>query len=153
LEQSLHNRKPNLVKPTLIFAVVGIFIPGFSAIAILGFQKLLSSFGHECHDAWKVLWTITIIGAIALPILFYRHVRNLTESKLEILVFTLSIFNIIEYTFIQASLARLFTNAETLCYVTDGQNGIELAFTAWFAIPVLVVLSILFGQVMKLKNV
>jgi hypothetical protein len=60
-------------------------------------------------------------------------------------------FNIIEYTLLQASLASLFTNGQTLCYVTDGQNGLEFAFTGWFAIPIVFLLSVLFQQVQKAK--
>ncbi len=147
-------KKPDLLKPTLIFSAVGIFIPAFTAILLLGFQMLLSSIGLECHNAWKVLWTITILGGLTLPIFFYRHIKKLTEKKLENLKTRLSVFNLIEYTFIQASLALFFTSGQTLCYVSDGQNGLELVFTAWLALPILIVFSLLFEQRLKtaMKN-
>jgi hypothetical protein len=69
----------------------------------------------------------------------------------------LIIFNIVEYTFIQATLAAFFTSGRTRCYVTDGQNGLEFAFTGWMALPVLVVLSFVFdklreGKIEELEN-
>lgn len=148
----MKHRKPNLLKSTLIFSAVGLFIPGFTAIGLLGFQMLLSSFGLECHNAWKILWLITVIGGLTLPILFYRYLITLTENKFENLKARLTFFNLIEYTFIQASLALFFTSGQTLCYVSDGQNGLELVFTAWLAIPILIGISVLFGQAFKSEN-
>lgn len=149
MQKELKYKKPDLLKPTLIFSAVGLFIPGFTAIGLLGFQMLLSSFGLECHNAWTTLWSITIIGGLTLPIFFYRHIKNLTEKKLQNLKTRLAFFNLIEYTFIQASLALFFTSGQTLCYVSDGQNGLELVFTAWLALPILIGLSVLFGQILK----
>jgi|TARA_B110000967_G_scaffold46094_1_gene46434 hypothetical protein len=152
MESKLTIKKPDLLKPTLIFSAVGFFIPGFTAIGLLGFQMLLSSLGMECHTAWTAIWTVTILGGIMLPILFYRHITTLTDKKLSNLKTHLTIFNLLEYTFIQASLALFFTSGQTLCYVSDGQNGLELVFTAWLALPILIGFSLLFRQKMKSKN-
>jgi hypothetical protein len=152
MQSEVKHRNPNLLKQTLIFSAFGIFIPGFTAIGLLGFQMLLSSFGLECHNAWTVLWSITTIGGLALPILFYRHLSTLRKKKFQNLTTRLTFFNLIEYTFIQASLALFFTSGQTLCYVSDGQNGLELAFTAWLALPILIGLSILFQKTLKTKN-
>jgi hypothetical protein len=54
------NIKFDFLKPTLIFAIVGFFIPGFTAIALLGFQMLLTFLGLECSASWIALWTLTI---------------------------------------------------------------------------------------------
>lgn len=148
----LKHGRPDLLKPTLIFSAVGLFIPGVTAIGILGFQMLLSNFGLECHNAWSVLWSITIIGGLILPMLFYRHLKTLSENKRENLKTRLTFFNLIEYIFIQASLALFFTSGQTLCYVSDGQNGLELAFTAWIALPILIGLSALFNRTLKSQN-
>ncbi|MBL1143295.1 MAG: hypothetical protein HND54_00005 [Bacteroidetes bacterium] len=152
MTENLKHRRPDLLKPTLIFSAVGLFIPGFTAIGILSFQMLLSYFGLECHNAWSVLWSITIIGGLILPILFYRHLKTFTENKRENLKTRLTFFNLIEYIFIQASLALFFTSGQTLCYVSDGQNGLELAFTAWIALPILIGLSALFNWTLKSQN-
>lgn len=64
----------------------------------------------------------------------------------------MTFFNLIEYIFIQASLALFFTSGQTLCYVSDGQNGLELVFTAWIALPILIGLSVLFNQTLKSQN-
>ncbi len=134
------------MKPTLIFSAVGLFIPGFTAIGILGFQMLLSSFGLECPIAWTVLWLITTIGGLILPILFFLYLKTFTENKQAYIKTRLTFFNLIEYTFLQASLARFFTSGQTLCYQSDGQIGIELVLSAWLALPILIGLSVLFGQ-------
>lgn len=44
-----------------------------------------------------------------------------------------------------------FTTGQTLCYVSDGQNGIVFVFTAWLSLPILVVLSIVFDRLRMQK--
>ncbi|WP_439882257.1 hypothetical protein ACSX1A_03650 [Pontibacter sp. MBLB2868] len=142
--------KVGFVKTTGWFSLAGLFIPGFTAIEIIGCQSLITLFGVECANSWTLLWSITIAGSIVLPWVFLRFIQRTsieTESLRKWLIF----FNIIEYTLLQASLDSLFTNGQTLCYVSDGQNGLEFAFTGWFAIPIILLLSILFQQVQKAK--
>lgn len=145
--------KFNFIKPTLIFAIVGLFIPGFTAIGLIGLQILLSNFSIECSTAWKSIWTATIIIGLALPFLFYGHITKLKAEKLQSLKTRLTIFNFFEYIFIQSSLTPLFTNGQTLCYAGGGQNGLELVFTAWLALPILIVLSFIFSKTIKLANI
>ena len=138
--------KFNFIKPTLIFAIVGLFIPGFTAIGLLGLQMLLSNIGIECSTAWTIIWTTTTIAGLVLPLLFYRHIASLTIDKIQSLKTRLTFFNLLEYIFIQSSLTPLFTSGQTLCYVSDGQNGLELVFTAWLALPILVAFSFIFRK-------
>lgn len=141
--------KFDFIKPTLIFAIVGLFIPGFTAIGLLGLQMLLSRIGIECSTAWTVIWTTTTIAGIFLLYLFYRHIATLTADKMQSLKTQLTFFNLFEYIFIQSSLIPFFTSGRTLCYVTDGQNGLELVFTAWLALPILIAFSFVFNQTIK----
>lgn len=150
---NLNHKKVDLLKPTLIFTVVGLFIPGFTAVGLFGLQMLLSSLGLECVNAWILLWTITIVGGIVLPILFYKYLKTLTEIKRAHLKTRLTFFNLFEYIFIQASLVPFFADAQTLCSVSDGQNGLEFVFTAWIALPFLIGLSYFFNQNMELENI
>jgi len=145
--------KFNFIKTTLIFAIVGLFIPGFTAIGLLGLQMLLGKIGIECSTAWTVIWTTTIIAGLFLPYLFYKHITKLTVDKLQSLKSRLTIFNLIEYTFIQSSLTPLFTTGQTLCYGNGGQNGLELVFTAWLSLPILLMLSFIFNQTFKATNI
>jgi hypothetical protein len=145
--------KFNFIKLTLIFAIVGLFIPGFTAIVLLGLQMLLSNVGIECSTAWTIIWTTTIIAGLILPFLFYRHITRLTVDNLQSLKTRLTFFNLLEYVFIQSSLTPLFTSGRTLCYVGDGQNGLELVFTAWLALPILIALSYTFNQTLKATNI
>ncbi len=141
--------KFNFIKETLVFSVVGFFIPGFTAIGILGIQILLSKFGIECSIAWIVIWSLSIVAGIIMPILFCRYIYNLRFIKGLPLSSRLILFNLFEYIFIQASLTPLFTSGYVLCYVSDGQNGLELVFTGWLALPILIIFSFIFDQAFK----
>ena len=139
----------NFINPTLKFCAAGLFIPGFTAIIILGMQMAISFLGIECSNSWKVLWWITSFGTILLPILFIRKFTSKIKRGVNLTTIEITVFNIIEYTFIQCALAAYFSNPNTLCYVTDGQNGLEFVFTAWMATPLLVVLSLIFDSIRK----
>ncbi|PVX45039.1 hypothetical protein C8C85_0802 [Flavobacterium sp. 103] len=129
---------------TLIFCLIGFFIPGFTAILLLGIQMLLTEIGMECANSWKLIWTGTWIGMILLPILFFRYLNGKSTVPYQKIKTNLILFNLFEYIFIQASLASLFTNGNTLCYGSGGQNGIEFAFTALLALPILIIFSYFF---------
>ena len=139
----------NFTKPTLLFAVPGLFIPGFTAFGLVGLQILLGKAGIECSVAWTIIWTTTMIGGLVLPFLFYRHITRFPEHKLPSLETQLGFFNLTEYVFIQSSLMPLFTSIQTVCYESDGQNGLELILSAWMALPVLVLLSFGFNHAIK----
>ena len=145
----MKNKNFDFLKPTIIFSVIGIFIPGFTAIGLIGMQALLSSGGIECSISWKIIWTLTTIFGIALPILFVKYIRKITVEKIATLKTKLNIFNFVEYICIQSSIGSLFSNSRTLCYESDGQNGLELVFTAWLALPILLILSFIFNRIIK----
>ena len=128
----------------MIFCLIGFFIPGFTAILLLGIQMLLTEIGMECANSWKLIWTGTWIGMILLPILFFRYLNGKSTMPYQKIKTNLILFNLFEYIFIQASLALLFTNGNILCYGSGGQNGIEFAFTAWLALPILIIFSYFF---------
>ena len=73
----------DFLKPTIIFSVIGIFIPGFTAMGLVGTQMLLSSVGIECTVAWKLIWTSTIILGIVSPVIFIKYIRNITDEKIK----------------------------------------------------------------------
>ncbi len=143
-------QESSFLKPTKIFMIVGIFIPGFTAIGILGLQMLITLFGIECSKSWNVLWFITSIGSLISPLLFQRYITT-THDTVSRIKSWLTFFNIIEYLFIQATLGMFFTNGTTLCYVSDGQNGIEFGFTAWLALPFIYIFSLWFNKTLNNK--
>jgi hypothetical protein len=128
----------------MIFCLIGFFIPGFTAILLLGIQMLLTEIGMECANSWKLIWTGTWIGMVLLPILFFRYLNRKSTIPYQKIKTNLILFNLFEYIFLQASLASLLTNGNTLCYGSGGQNGIEFAFTAWLALPILIIFSYFF---------
>jgi hypothetical protein len=138
--------KYNFFASTLKFCIAGFFIPGFTAIAIFGVQIGIVFLGIECADSWAILWTMTTVGLVIAPIVFVRLMNKTLKTGYNLTKGELITFNVIEYTFIQATLAVFFTNGRTLCYVTDGQNGLELVFTGWMALPFLAVLSLVFDK-------
>jgi hypothetical protein len=145
----LKNINFDFLKPTIIFSIIGIFIPGFTAMGLVGTQMLLSSFGIECTVVWKIIWTSTIILGIVSLVIFIKYIRNITDEKLKTLKTKLTIFNLVEYVCIQSSIGSLFSNSNTLCYGSGGQNGLELVFTAWLALPILIVMSIVFNRIIS----
>lgn len=144
--------KFSFTKPTLTFAIIGLFISGFTAIGLLGLQMLLSACGIECSNAWKIIWTISIILALILPYSFYRYITTKEISSLQSLKTKLNFFNFFEYIFIQSSLTGFLTKGQTLCYSSDGQNGLEMVFTAWLSLPFLIVFSIILDRTIKLTQ-
>lgn len=140
------------LKPTNIFLAVSIFIPGFSAIIILGLQMLISLFGIECGKSWDVLWVITTFGSLLSPIILLRYI-SITNTLIAVIKRYLMLFNVIEYIFLQCTLGMLFSDGKTLCYVTDGQNGIQFVFTAWLAIPLLLILNNTSKQILLKRNI
>ena len=142
--------KYNFVKSTLFFCAVGFIIPGFTTILLLGTQKLFTKIGIECSNAWRLIWSITWVGMIALPILFANYLKNLDNDD-QTLKNKFILFNSLEYIFIQASLAFFFTSGNTLCYVSDGQNGLELVFTAWLGLPILLIFSFVYKNIWEQK--
>jgi len=137
---------------SLVFCIVGFLIPGFTAIILLGIQMLFTKLGIECSNAWKVIWIIGWIGSIILPLYFTKYIRIVTAEKLHSLKSKFIFFNLLEYIFIQISGASLLTNGKTLCYVTDGQNGIELAFSGWLSLPIIFMMSFYFSKISKLDE-
>lgn len=142
----------NFIKPTIIFSIVGLIIPGFTAFGIIGFQMTLCHYGIECSRAWTIIWTTTIIAGIILPLLFYRHIMLLTPGKLKSLKIKLALFNVLEYVFIQSSIIPIFTNGQTLCYARDGQNGIELVLTAWLGLPLIIIFSLIYDKLHRVNQ-
>ena len=142
-------KKPfSFVRKTGYFLIAGFFIYGFTAIVLIRLQMLLSKFGVECSMAWNIIFIASALCALITPYLFIRYFTKVDFNKVG-MTKRLICFNLLEYTFIQAGLTPLFTNANTLCYVRDGQNGIELALTAWFGLPILILLSWLFDVLHK----
>lgn len=128
----------------MTFCLIGLFIPGLTAILLFGLQMLLTEIGIDCANSWLLIWIGTWIGMILLPILFFRYLDHKSTEVYRKLKINLNLFNFFEYLFIQGSLASLFTTANTLCYGSGGQNGIEFAFTAWLALPILIIFSYFF---------
>jgi hypothetical protein len=144
-------KKYNFIRPTLKFCIAGLFIPGFTAIAIIGLQMGIALLGIECAVSWTILWTLTTIGMVTAPIYFIRLMNKRLAEGFHLGYDKLMIFNIVEYTCTQSSLALFFTSGKTLCYVSDGQNGLELVFTGWMALPLLIVLSLVFDNLKERK--
>lgn len=85
------------------------------------------------------------------PYFFIRLINKRFAEGLNLTSKEVTLFNMMEYFFLQCSLVPLFTTSNTLCYVSDGQNGLEFVFTGWMAIPGLIILSLIFDQIRKSK--
>lgn len=144
--------KYTFIIPTLKFCIVGFFIPGLTLIVVAGIQMAIEFLGIECSDTWSIIWICTSIGAVIAPFVFVRILNRTLSEGYNPGLHTLVYFNIIEMTFIQVAMGMFFTNGNTLCYVSDGQNGIQLVFTGWLALPFLVGLSWLFDRMRERRT-
>ena len=144
--------KLNLTRTTLKFGIAGIFIPGFTAIAILVPVTFFRALGVECYVVWTSWWALTTIGAIIAPLIFLKVILKRLADGYSMTTKSVIIFNLIEYTFLQCTLSIFFSSAETRCYGTDGQNGLEFAFTGWIAIPFLILISLLFDNLVDRRT-
>jgi hypothetical protein len=104
------------------------------------------------HDAWTIIWTITTIGLVTAPFVFIKQMNKKLSTGYNFTSDKLLLFNVIEFTFIQCTLASFFTTGQILCYGNGGQNGLEFIFTGWLALPFLVLLSIVFDRFKRKKN-
>jgi hypothetical protein len=134
------------------FCIAGLLIPGLTAFPILGLQMGIERLGFECSASWSLLWAITSLGLVVAPTAFVLQMISKLHLGRRMTTFNLLMFNITEYIFIQASLAFFFTTGKTLCYVGDGQNGIEFVFTGWMSLPILLVLSLFFDKLWERKT-
>ncbi|MCP9745537.1 hypothetical protein [Lacihabitans sp. CS3-21] len=143
--------KLKFIEPTIIFSIAGFFIPGFTVIVIIGFQMLLVLLGLECTTAWRFTWFLTILACVICPFLFFsKIVKSVSLENYEKVKKQLLLFNIFEYVMLQSSLSAFYSNPKTLCNVGDGQNGLELIFTGWLALPILIAISFIFEKLIDL---
>src|SRR5690606_25091971 len=112
----------------------------------------IEGLGIECSKSWTILWKLTLIGSIIAPLIFTRSLGRKIQRKHNLSSQEITFFNIIEYILLQSTLAMFFSKGETLCYVTDGQNGFEFIFTGWFAIPFLIIISFAFDLFREKKT-
>lgn len=156
LDKDREGSKPKInfdfVHPTLVFCAIGLFIPGFSAVLLVGMQTLLTQLGMKCNTSWLAIWTIAWIGMFLAPALFIMYLKDKNYRGNSSLKWKLNLFNLLLYIFMQASFSSLISDANMLCYGTDGQNGLELVFTAWLSLPILLILSFAFKYIWKTKQ-
>jgi hypothetical protein len=131
--------KFNFLKPTLIFSLIGIFIPGFTAIVFFLFQNLFDKLGVDCETYWKSVIFITSVLAIISPIFYFKYLEKYRKPTKA----NLFLFNILEYSFLQISIVQFFISSNTICF-GQSDGGLIIGFTAWLGLPILIGLSFLF---------
>ena len=145
--------KFNFLIPTTFFTLIGLFIPYFTALGLLFFQMLISRAGVDRPTAWTMLLCLTTISSIILPIIFIRHIKNSLVEKEETskiwLVIKLILFNLFEYSFIQASLSPLFTTDIKLTNGTSFPHIPVIIFTAYLSLPILIAFSFIFNKLTR----
>jgi len=132
--------KYEITKSALKFSIAGIFIPGFSMIVVLGLQMLINLVVKDCEVAWKMLFVIMTLGAIITPIIFGNRVLKANQID-DFFAANLWLYNLSEYIFLQVALGWLYSSTDTLCYRTDGQNGLQFVFTAWIGLIIILIYS------------
>jgi hypothetical protein len=143
--------KASYTKSTLKFCIAGLFIPALTVYAIVGLQIGIETTGIECTTAWTIIWTITTFGLVTAPFVFIKRMNKKLSTGYNFTSDKLLLFNVVEFTFIQCTLASFLTTGQILCYGNGGQNGLEFIFTGWLALPFLVLLSIVFDRLRERK--
>jgi hypothetical protein len=128
----------------LKFSIAGIFIPGFTAVLFVGFQLLLATIGVECKVSWTIIWVSTSLAVIGTPIWFAKIIDIRKAEGFYVDSKFVIFFYVLEYTFLQGSIGSFLSDFQTLCYGTDGQNGLQFVFTGWIAIPILNLIGLYF---------
>ena len=73
----------SFVGHTGYFLIAGIFIPGFTAIILVGCQLFLTKLGVECPLAYKIVFAISAIGALITPYFFIRYFEKVDFTKVD----------------------------------------------------------------------
>ena len=138
----------NYIFTTFIFCIIGLFAPAISMLLISGFQLLISTIRISCEDSWHLIWAISWIGLIIWPILFFQLLYIKKSSEIRKIKNRLIWLNTLGYLSIQISVGSLLSSAEILCYGIDGQIGLEYVFTAWLALPILFLFSVILDRLL-----
>jgi hypothetical protein len=144
----IHSKPFSFVGKTGYFLIAGVFIQCLTAMLLLGFQMLLEKAGVECPVAFAIVFLGAFIAAFIIPNLFIRYFTKVDFTKVD-MSRRLILFNFAELTCIQGGLSLFFSDPNTLCYVSDGQNGMEIFFAGVIALPILILLSWRFDTLHK----
>ena len=142
----------NFLNSTIIFSIIGIFLGGFTIFISYGFQQLILNTGIECVKSMQITWVFMLISSLFLPVIFGFYIKKIKKEEVKNLTSKNVIFNFLELTFLQTALAIFFSKPEILCFGKGGQNGLELVFTAWLSIPILILFSLIFNRIYLNNN-
>lgn len=121
----------NLRNTAYILFGIGLLVPGFTVIVILGLHEAIAFTGFNCISAWNIIWFISGVVALFTPYIFTKTIiRSSNVKKLET---QFKLFCLLEYISLQAIIGAYFTEADILCYGRDGQIGLEFVLTGWIA--------------------
>lgn len=130
------------VSYAVLFGIAGIFICGFTLVFLAAIQHVVEILTNDCVSAMKWMWSFCLVGLAVTPVIFYKFLMSKPVHSKQTLQKQYALFNLLMYMFIQTSLGVFTSDPEILCYATDGQNGLELAFNGWLSIPFLVLIAL-----------
>lgn len=136
--------KFNFVKYTALFCVLGIFLGAFTIHLLDLINSAFGKIEKDCVDALRLTWYFCLFGCVSVPLVFGFHLKRRKIHSNQLLKTQLALFNVVTFTFIQGALGVFSSDPDFLCYGTDGQNGMELMFNGFFALPALLVISLFF---------
>ena len=146
--------KNRFTKPTLYFSLVGFIAAAIPALFFIGVESCLEKLGYSCISAIPIICNCAAFICLLLPISFFvyllRSHSSFSDSQIKGRIL---IFDSILFLCIPTALEPYVSTANTLCNVADGQNGLELVFSAWLALPVLLLFSFIFEQIFKGRQI
>lgn len=140
-ERRFRRAKFNFVWYTVLFCIFGLFLCVGTLYLLFGIHLAFDSLLHDCVRAMEFTWYLCLLSLILTLLLFSLYLRQQEVHSNQLLKKQLGVFNALLLTFIQGTLGVFSSDPEFLCYGTDGQNGLELVFNGWCALPLLLLVS------------
>lgn len=140
-ERRFIRAKFNFVRYTVLFCIFGFFLCGFTLYLLFAIHLAFDSFLHDCVQAMQITWYLCLLCSVLTLLLFSLYLKSKEVHSNQLLRKQLGVFNALALTFIQGTLGVCSSDPAFLCYGTDGQNGLELVFNGWCALPLLLLVS------------
>lgn len=140
-ERPLKRAKFNFVWYTVLFCIFGFFLCGGTLYLLFAIHLAFDHFLNDCVQAMKLTWYLCLLCLILTILLFSVYLRRKAVHSNQHLKKQLAVFNALALIFIQGALGVFSSDPAFLCDGTDGQNGLELVFNGWCALPLLLLIS------------
>lgn len=132
-----------ITKYTAVFCAFTPVLCVINALLFFWVSSLLESFDIECSTAIDYIITSGCVCSLLIPIVFFYFVSKIKFSSRQKLVSFIYVYSFVEILSIEIAFERFLSSPHILCYVSDGQNGLELIFGGIIAAVITFTISLL----------